>query len=123
MAGKKLHQRLIFLENRPGIKTKLKQAVIRSSQNVSEANCENDDENLRVKPRNFVFPEAEKEGLNIFCYVDVPLPKGLKACHVSMSSLLTPNCKQTAVIFHKYQQSVVTFQICQQTAVTFRFAQ
>ena len=39
---------------------------------------ENNDENLRVKPRSFVFPEAEEEGLNIFCYVDVPLPKGQK---------------------------------------------
>ena len=43
--------------------------------NFSDCALENNDENLRVKPRSFVFPEADQEGLNIFCYVDVPLPK------------------------------------------------
>ena len=41
----------------------------------SDTTSENIDEHLRVKPRSFVFPEADQEGLNIFCYVDVPLPK------------------------------------------------
>ena len=41
----------------------------------SDTTSENNDENLRIKPRSFVFPEADQEGLNIFCYVDVPLPK------------------------------------------------
>lgn len=79
LSGSLLHQRLYLLENRPQIKQKLKQAVLRSSN--SNLPCKADlpqDEVLSVKPRHFVFPEAEKEGLNIFCYVDVPLSKGQK---------------------------------------------
>ena len=74
--GAMLHQSLFLLENRPGIKNKLKQAVLRTSKpKTKDCALENNDENLRVKPRSFVFPEADQEGLNIFCYVDVPLPK------------------------------------------------
>merc|ERR1711962_1901449 len=74
-----LHQRLFLLENRPGFKSKLKQAVLRTSKpKTKDTTSESNDENLRIKPRSFVFPEADQEGLNIFCYVDVPLPKGQK---------------------------------------------
>ena len=65
LSGQILHQKLFLLENRPGIKSQLRQAVLRSKQNVTES-VENEDEHLRVKPRSFVFPEADKEGMNEF---------------------------------------------------------
>ena len=77
LKGQILHQKLFLLENRPGIKSQLRQAVLRSKQNVTES-IENEDEHLRVKPRTLVFPEAEKEGLNVYCWVDVAEPKGSK---------------------------------------------
>ena len=77
LKGAILHQRLYLLENQVSNRAKLKQAVLRSSQNPSKPQ-DSEDEILRVKPRNFVFPEADKEGLNIFCYIDVPLPSGQK---------------------------------------------
>merc|ERR1711981_273631 len=77
LRGAILHQKLYLLESRPSNKQKLKQAVLRSSQNPEKPqDCE--DENLRIKPRQYVFPEADKEGLNIFCYIDIPLPSGQK---------------------------------------------
>ena len=76
ISSQMLHQKLFLLENHPGIKSKLKQAVLRSS-NASQPK-ENEEEVMKIRPRKFVFPEAEEEGLNIFCYDDVPLAKGQK---------------------------------------------
>lgn len=85
-SGEILNQRLYLIENRPGIRQQLKQAVMRSTKvpeiSAGSGNFITDEateeETLKIKPRHFVFPEAENEGLNIFCYVDVPLPKGQK---------------------------------------------
>lgn len=77
VGGAMLMQKLYLLENRPMVKQQLKQVVLRSSQNVTLA-VDNEDEVLKVKPRHFVFPEADREGLNVFCYIDIPLPKGPK---------------------------------------------
>lgn len=80
-SGQLLSQRLLLLENQPGVRQKLKQAVLRSSKSVHDLSSDDknvDEEMIRIRPRHYVFPEAEKEGLNIFCYVDVPLPKGQK---------------------------------------------
>ena len=55
LRGAILHQKLYLLESRPSNKQKLKQAVLRSSQNPEKPqDCE--DENLRIKPRQYVFP-------------------------------------------------------------------
>ena len=63
LSGALLHQRLFLLENRSSNKSKLKQAVLRSTQNpVKAQDCE--DEQLCIKPRHYVFPEADKEGMN-----------------------------------------------------------
>ena len=75
LSGTLLHQKLFLLENRPSLKSQLRQAILRSKQNVTES-IENEDEHLAIKPRTYVFPEADQEGLNVYCWVDVALPKG-----------------------------------------------
>ncbi len=79
VSGTLLQQRLYLLETRQHNRAKLRQAVLRTSNVANFAqpqHCE--DEVLLVKPRRYVFPEAEEEGNNVFCYVDIPLPKEQK---------------------------------------------